>query len=56
MARHIDNVIGAGHDKYVAIVVDISRVAGLVVTGIPAEIGLHKTILCMPEGGKSAWG
>src|SRR5690625_2282879 len=50
MACDIDDVVGARHDKDIAVFVDIARVSGLVVAGEGAEIGLLKAFFRVPEG------
>ena len=48
MAGDVDHVVDARHHEDVAVVVDIARVAGLVVAGILREVGLPKTLVGVP--------
>ncbi|EKD38226.1 MAG: hypothetical protein ACD_75C00814G0001 [uncultured bacterium] len=50
----IDNVVHPAHDVHIAILVDISTVAGLVVAGEFRHIGLDETLVIAPESSQGA--
>ena len=49
VAGDIDDVVGAGHHVDIAVLVDEPGVGSLVIAGIGAEIGLHKTPVLPPQ-------
>ncbi len=54
VAGDVDDVVGAGHDVDVAILVDIAGVGGLVVAGESLEIGREIAVVGVPERGEAA--
>src|SRR5271166_2932804 len=48
VAGDVDDVVGAGHHIDVAVLVDIARVARLVVAGMGAEVGLLESLVIVP--------
>ena len=56
VARHIDHIVGARHDVEIAILIDISGVAGFIIAGEVIEVGFAKTRFGIPERGQGAGG
>lgn len=54
MTGHINHVIGATHNKHVAILIDESTISGQVVSGIWIQITLFKSRLIAPHGRETA--
>jgi len=48
MASDVDDVVGARHHIDVAVLVDIARIARLVVAGMGAEVGLLESLVIVP--------
>src|SRR5205807_2163655 len=50
VAGHVDDVIDAGHDPDIAVVIDEAGVARQVVAGVAAEVALTVTVVVPPKG------
>ncbi|EPJ40338.1 hypothetical protein STAFG_2587 [Streptomyces afghaniensis 772] len=50
----VDDVVGAAHDEDIAVVVDVSAVAGQVVAGVGGEVGGDVPVVVLPERGQCA--
>ncbi len=48
VAGDINNVIGTRHDVHVAVLIDVTRVGGLVIAGELREIGFDEAIIGIP--------
>ena len=49
---HVDDVVGAGHDKNVPVFVDVTGIGGLVVSGELFQVGFDVSLIVVPERGQ----
>ena len=54
MAGDVDDVVGTGHHVNVSVLVDVAGVGGFVVAGKVGEVGVHVTLVRVPQGGQGA--
>ena len=54
VAGHVDDVVHAAHDVYVAVLVPIAFITGEVEAGKLAEIGIQITLVIAPHRGQRA--
>ena len=54
MAGDVDDVVGAGHDEDVAVLVDVAGIGGLVVAGKGVEVRLAEALVRVPERRRGA--
>ena len=54
MAGDVDDVVGAGHDEDVVVLVDVAGVGGLVVAGKGGEVCLAEALVRVPERRRGA--
>ena len=52
VAGNVDDVVGARHDEYVAVVVDISGIRSFIKPRKFFQIGFDKSVVIVPQGGK----
>ena len=52
----VDDVVGAGHDPQVAVLVDVAGVRGLVVAREALQVGALEALVVLPQGRRQPGG